>query len=71
MATGPGGYSMNWTALFGAITAGFNFFSSLFGKKQQPVAEEEPVDAEAARNGTAAGAAANTASHSAGKEHVS
>lgn len=59
---------MNWTALFGAITAGFKFLGGLFSKKQ--TASTEPVDAQAARAGTAAGAAANTASHTAGKERV-
>jgi len=60
---------MTWAALLGAITAGFNFFGELF-KKKPTVVEEEPVDAQASRAGTAAGAAANTASHSAGKQRV-
>lgn len=61
---------MSWAALLGAITAGFNFFGELLGKKKPTPVEEEPVDAQAARAGTAAGAAANTASHTAGKERV-
>jgi putative effector of murein hydrolase len=59
-----------WIALFDAITAAFKFFTGLFGT-QKAVVEAEPVDAQAARAGTAAGAAANAASHGAGKERVS
>lgn len=59
---------MNWTALFGAITAGFKFLGGLFSKKQ--TASTEPVDAQAAREGTAAGAMANAASHLAGPRNA-
>lgn len=53
-----------WTALFQAIAEGFKALGSIFGKKSPPA---EPVDDAAARAGTAAGAAANEASHRAGK----
>ena len=52
-----------WKALFGAVTAVFTFLGKLVSKSP---AEPEPVDAAAARAGTAAGAAADHASNTAG-----
>lgn len=57
-----------WTALFEAIAEGFRTVRSLFGKSEPTAPTPEPVDAAAARAGTAAGAAANQASHRAGHE---
>jgi hypothetical protein len=56
-----------WSALFTAMAEAFKMVTSLWGKKPEAVAVVEPVDDEAARAGTAAGAAANHASHIASK----
>jgi hypothetical protein len=55
-----------WSALFAAVGEGFRMVSSLWGKSPAPEPQPEPVDSSAARAGTAAGAAANHASHIAG-----
>jgi hypothetical protein len=57
-----------WAALFNAITAGFGFFGNLIGKKTPAATNDEPVNASAARAGSAAGAAAYSASKSAGSK---
>lgn len=51
------------TALFNMVAAGFNFFASLIRTKKAD--EPEPIDAAAARAGTAAGAAASAAASAA------
>lgn len=55
-----------WTALFQAVKAVFDFASNLVRK--QPTTSDEQADTQ--RSGTAAGAAANHASHIAGEPHV-
>lgn len=55
-----------WEALFNMVAAGFGFFGSLIQRRK--TADEEPVDAAAARAGTAAGAAANAAASAAAHE---
>ena len=52
-----------WTSLFEAIAEGFKFLTSIVSKNPST---SDSVDAAAARHGTAAGAAANEASHRAG-----
>ena len=60
---------MSWAALFGFLTSALEFCGKLLPGKSSGVtdAAEGLVDAPAARAGTAAGAAANTASHMAGQ----
>lgn len=55
-----------WSSLFGFLGQVLSAARDWFAPRQ-PRPEPEPVDAAAARQGTAAGAAANRASHEAGK----
>lgn len=59
-----------WESLFSLLKAGLDFVAKVWPSKSSTPAQapEETVDATKARAGTAAGAAANTASHLAGKE---
>lgn len=50
-----------WTALFEAINTGFQLVRDLVTRRKSPAPEPEPIDAAAAREGTAAGAAAHDA----------
>ena len=60
-----------WDGLFSLLRAGLDFASQLAGKTSKPnPAADETVDAAKARAGTAAGAAANLASHKA-DDHAS
>lgn len=57
-----------WASLFAAIGEGFRTIASLWGKNPEPPPiATDPLDADAARAGTAAGAAANHAGHIAGR----
>lgn len=56
-----------WIAFFQAFKSLFDFASNLVSPKQPTTSD---VDAEAQRAGSAAGAAANHASHIAGEPHV-
>lgn len=60
-----------WTALFNLLGKTVEFASGLLSTRKK-VPPSEPIDAEAARAGTAAGAAANEASHIQGStnQHV-
>lgn len=55
-----------WDGLFNAIGRGFDFFSGLLSRKPREEPPTEEPDAEAGRAGTAAGVAADRASHIAG-----
>lgn len=55
-----------WSGLFQMLAAGFNLVTALVTKKKDPPPQQD-VDAQAARQGTASGAAAYEASKIAGR----
>lgn len=52
-----------WLALFDTVGRGLDFVGGLFSRRQADAVEQQATDTEAARAGTAAGAAAHDAGH--------